>query len=53
MRDLIFLLLAALPLMGSPGPATLSLASLGAAFGFRGSLVPRLAGPSILPSQEC
>lgn len=38
MRDLIFLLLAALPLMGSPGPATLSLASLGAAFGFRGSL---------------
>ena len=34
----MFLLLAALPLMGSPGPATLSLASLGAAFGFSGSL---------------
>lgn len=32
---LMFLLVAAFPLMGSPGPATLSLASLGAAFGFR------------------
>jgi threonine/homoserine/homoserine lactone efflux protein len=39
MSNLMFLLLAALPLMGSPGPATLSLASLGAAFGFRGSLL--------------
>lgn len=35
LRDIILLLLAAFPLMGSPGPATLSLASLGAAFGFR------------------
>ena len=31
--DLILLVLAALPLMGSPGPATLSLAAMGAAFG--------------------
>lgn len=33
--NLMFLWLAALPLMGSPGPATLSLAGLGSAFGFR------------------
>ncbi|MCF8468757.1 MAG: LysE family translocator [Sneathiella sp.] len=33
--DLILLMLAALPLMGSPGPATLSLAAMGAAFGAR------------------
>ena len=36
--DLILLVLAALPLMGSPGPATLSLAALGAAFGARASV---------------
>ncbi|QEW05669.1 LysE family translocator [Nitrincola iocasae] len=36
--NLLFLWLAALPLMGSPGPATLSLAGLGSAFGFRQSL---------------
>lgn len=36
--NLVFLLLAAFSLMGSPGPATLSLASLGAAFGIRASL---------------
>lgn len=41
--NLVLLWLAAFPLMGSPGPATLSLASLGAAFGFRASL-PYLAG---------
>ena len=34
LQNLVLLFLAALPLMGSPGPATLSLASLGAAFGF-------------------
>ncbi len=34
---------AALPLMGSPGPATISLASLGAAFGFR-TCLPYLLG---------
>lgn len=34
---------AALPLMGSPGPATISLASLGAAFGFR-TCLPYLWG---------
>ncbi|GHG85772.1 LysE family translocator [Pseudodonghicola xiamenensis] len=32
---LLLLWLSAFPLMGSPGPATLTLASLGAAFGFR------------------
>lgn len=32
-EDLLRLWLAALPLMGSPGPATLSLAAVGAAFG--------------------
>ena len=37
------LLLAALPLMGSPGPATMSLAASGAAFGTRRS-VPYLLG---------
>ena len=31
--DLVYLWLAAFPLMGSPGPATLSLAAMGAAFG--------------------
>lgn len=41
--DLILLWLAALPLMGSPGPATLSLAAIGAAFGARVG-VPYLAG---------
>ncbi len=44
MRDpLILLWLAALPLMGSPGPATLSLAGIGTAYGF-GRGVPYLAG---------
>ncbi|MBB4184189.1 threonine/homoserine/homoserine lactone efflux protein [Sinorhizobium terangae] len=33
--DLALLVLAALPLMGSPGPATLSLAGMGAAHGVR------------------
>lgn len=37
-NDLLLLWLAAFPLMGSPGPATLSLAALGTAFGFRRSL---------------
>ena len=37
------LLLAALPLMGSPGPATMSLAATGAAFGARRG-VPYLVG---------
>ena len=37
-HDLLLLWLSALPLMGSPGPATLSLAGLGSAFGFRASL---------------
>ena len=36
--DLIVLWLAAFALMGSPGPATLSLAAVGAAFGGRGGL---------------
>ncbi len=40
---LILLWLAALPLMGSPGPATLSLAAMGTAFGMPASL-PYLAG---------
>lgn len=35
--------LAAFPLMGSPGPATLSLAGIGTAYGFRPGL-PYLAG---------
>lgn len=34
-NDFILLWLAAFPLMGSPGPATLSLAGIGTAFGFR------------------
>lgn len=41
--NLILLWLAALPLMGSPGPATMSLAAVGAAFGARAGL-PWLAG---------
>jgi len=41
--DLTVLWLAAFPLMGSPGPATLSLAAIGAAFGYRAGL-PYLAG---------
>ena len=40
---LILLWLAAFPLMGSPGPATLSLAGIGTAFGFRRG-VPYLLG---------
>ncbi|MEM9582387.1 MAG: LysE family translocator [Pseudomonadota bacterium] len=42
-NGVIALLLSALPLMGSPGPATLSLASVGSAYGFSRSL-PYLAG---------
>ncbi len=42
-ENLLLLVATALPLMGSPGPATLSLAALGSAFGFRPSL-PYLAG---------
>ncbi|MGI9377355.1 MAG: LysE family translocator [Tsuneonella suprasediminis] len=38
MENLLFLILAAFPLMGSPGPVTMSLAGLGSAFGFRLSL---------------
>lgn len=34
---ILSLLLAAVPLMGSPGPATISLAAMGTAFGFRRS----------------
>lgn len=37
-NELLLLWLAAFPLMGSPGPATMSLAGLGTAFGFRQSL---------------
>ena len=36
--DLLLLWLAAFPLMGSPGPATISLAGTGVAFGFRPGL---------------
>lgn len=36
--NLILMWLAAFPLMGSPGPATLSLAGFGSAFGFRAGL---------------
>jgi threonine/homoserine/homoserine lactone efflux protein len=43
MEALLPLLLAALPLMGSPGPATMSLAAAGAAFGVRRA-APYLAG---------
>ncbi|MEQ9642201.1 MAG: LysE family translocator [Alphaproteobacteria bacterium] len=43
LENIIVLLLAALPLMGSPGPATLSTAAVGSAYGAaRG--VPYLAG---------
>lgn len=42
-NNLLYLWLAAFALMGSPGPATLSLAALGTAFGFRRGL-PYLAG---------
>ncbi|GAB4355347.1 MAG: LysE family transporter [Kiloniellaceae bacterium] len=41
--NLLLLWLAALPLMGSPGPATLSTAAVGASFGWRRGL-PYLAG---------
>jgi threonine/homoserine/homoserine lactone efflux protein len=41
--NLVLLWLAALPLMGSPGPATLSTAAVGASFGWRRGL-PWLAG---------
>src|SRR5262244_3339847 len=40
---LLLLLAAAIPLMGSPGPATMSLAAIGAAFGV-GRGVPYLTG---------
>ena len=43
LADLLLLWLAALPLMGSPGPATLSTAAVGASFGPRRGL-PYLAG---------
>lgn len=43
LEDLLPLWLAALPLMGSPGPATLSTAAMGTAFGMRASL-PYLTG---------
>ncbi len=42
-ENLVLLLLAALPLMASPGPATLSLAAVGSAFGVRAGL-PFMAG---------
>ncbi len=41
--ELIVLWLAAFPLMGSPGPATMSLAAIGSAFGVRRGL-PYLTG---------
>jgi threonine/homoserine/homoserine lactone efflux protein len=43
LANLVLLWLAALPLMGSPGPATLSSAAVGASFGARRGL-PYLAG---------
>ena len=43
LTNIALLWLAALPLMGSPGPATLSTAAVGAAFGFRRGL-PYMAG---------
>lgn len=43
LTNIALLWLAALPLMGSPGPATLSTAAVGAAFGFRRG-VPYMAG---------
>lgn len=42
-NDLMLLWLAAFPLMGSPGPATMSLAGMGVAFGVRKGL-PYLGG---------
>ena len=36
--NLLFLYLAAFPLMGSPGPATLSLAAIGSTYGFKRGL---------------
>ena len=36
-KNLLLLWLAAFPMMGSPGPATISLAGIGTAFGFRRS----------------
>ncbi|WP_375594559.1 LysE family transporter [Algihabitans albus] len=42
-NDLVLLWLAAFPLMGSPGPATMSLAGMGIAFGVRKGL-PYLGG---------
>ncbi|CAM0555502.1 LysE family translocator [Vreelandella titanicae] len=38
MDNILLLLMAAFPLMGSPGPATLSLAGIGSAYGFRRGL---------------
>ncbi|SBW12951.1 Amino acid efflux protein [uncultured Alphaproteobacteria bacterium] len=49
--ELLLLWLAAFPLMGSPGPATMSLAGLGTAFGFRrslGYLVGIVAGTTVV-----
>lgn len=43
LANLVLLWLAALPLMGSPGPATLSTAAVGASFGWRRGL-PYLGG---------
>ena len=43
LANLVLLWLAALPLMGSPGPATLSIAAVGASFGARRGL-PYLLG---------
>jgi threonine/homoserine/homoserine lactone efflux protein len=42
-ENIVLLVLAALPLMGSPGPATLSVAAASSAFGIRHAL-PYLAG---------
>ena len=42
-HKIILLWLAAFPLMGSPGPATISLAGVGTGFGFRNGL-PYLFG---------
>jgi threonine/homoserine/homoserine lactone efflux protein len=50
-NELLLLWLAAFPLMGSPGPATMSLAGLGTAFGFRSSLsylVGIIAGTTVV-----
>ncbi|MEM8852475.1 MAG: LysE family transporter [Pseudomonadota bacterium] len=51
MHDLPALWLAAFPLMGSPGPATLSLAAIGTAFGFsagRSYLLGIIVGTTIV-----